>query len=530
MSPSPLRSILRFRPLAVLHAAVLLVLATGCDPTRRFPAGPLDTQAHDGGRRLSYDTNDDKVADYWQILDGAGRVVFLEFDDDRDGTADHTVDLRQVRCQDVPHLIIALDGCPYDCVDEVYRAGGLRLFHEPVRMISCFPAMTDVALSRIWHCGPCRAYQALYFDRTTGRQNNGYVAYLKAENSPWVAKMAYRCSFWWDANAYLSPDSVFTHEMRGIDEAFKKVERGTAAGYTVGTAGLGTRGGHDAIVSYLRRVDRLCQQIVYERRGRVKLSVLADHGQGLKRCKRVVFKEHLARRGLNLCKRLDAPNDVVTVEYGLVTYAAFFTGMPNEVAQALRNHEAVELVFQKDGNNVVVMDAKGMAVIGRAEGGWRYEMIDGDPLKLDPILASLRSRGKVSGGEVIDDRALLEATATHEYPDPLHRAWWAFNGVTEVYPDVIASLRNGYSHGGAFFDFMIGGAASTHGAIDRLSSTSFVLTMRGELPGVFRLEDALGLLDRAGEGPVVTSTRGAASRPAPSTTGRSRAGTAGAER
>jgi len=59
---------------------------------------------------------------------------------------------------------------------------------------------------------------------------------------------------------------------------------------------------------------------------------------------------------------------------------------------------------------------------------------------------------------------------------------------------LIASLRNGYSHGSAFFDFMIGGAASTHGSIGRLSSTSFVLTMRGRPPSVLRVEDALQML------------------------------------
>jgi len=481
---------------ACLFAAIALV--GGCDPSRRFPDVLLGTQQHDGGQKMAYDTNGDKRADYWQVRNPSGRITMLQFDDNRDGQADRTVELDRTPARDVPHLIIALDGCPYDCVEQVYKDGGFRLFHPPVRMISTFPAMTDVALSRIWHCGPNRAYQALYFDRSTGRHNNGHAAYLKAENSPWVPKMVYRCSFLWDANSYLTPGLVFAHEMRGMYRAFKRVETGTAAAYTVGTAGLGTRGGPDAIVAYLHRVDNLCQRIVHERGGRVKISILADHGQGLKCCKRVSFKPYLKQRGFDLGKRLEGPNDVVTVEYGLVTYADFYAGRPADLAEALRSHEAVELVFRKDGSNVVVMDRTGQAVISRAGSGagqgYRYVTVEGDPLKLVPVIERLRQQGKVTEDDVIDDRALLEATAEHDYPDPLHRAWWAFNGVTEVYADVIASLRNGYSHGSAFFDFMIGGAESTHGSIDRLSSTSFVLTMRGQPPSVLRVEDALQIL------------------------------------
>ncbi len=480
----------------VLGGLVLFLSCAGCDPSQRFPAEPFGTQRHDDGELVAYDTDGNGKADYWHVRNARGRTVALRFDDDGDGQTDETVDLDAIAGEDVPHLIIALDGCPYHCVEKVYADGGLRLFHLPVRMITTFPAMTDVALSQIWGVGPCRAYQALYFDRSKNRHNDGNSAYLRAENSPWVPKMAYRCSFWWDANAYLAPESVFRHELSGLYRAFTKVKQGEASAYTVGTAGLGTRGGMDAILDYVRRVDRLCQRIVYERRGRVKLTVLADHGHGLKPCERISFKQHLAEHGLHLGKRLNGPEGVVTVEYGLVTYAAFYANDVDRLCEALRGHEAVELVFAKRGNDVVVMDAEGQAVISRdlAGKGYRYDVATGDPLQLLPIIERLRRSGKVDKTGLIDDRALLEATATHDYPDPLHRAWRAFNGVTEVYADVIASLHNGYSHGSAFFDFMIGGAESTHGAIDALSSTSFVLTMRGPMPSVLRVEDALDCL------------------------------------
>ncbi len=484
-------------PRALVLATILGFAAAGCNSAQRFPKTPLAREDHPTGRVFAFDVDSDHKPDYWQRQDTTGRVVELRLDNNHDGTPDETVDLDGISPEHVPHLIIVLDGCPYDCVEEAYKEGALRLFRPPVRMISCFPANSDLALSQIWHVGPARFCEALCFDPQANRFNNGHVSYLRAENSPWVPRMAYRCSFLWDANAYLTPQLVFDHELRGIYRTFAKVGSGTSAGYTVGTAGLGTRGGKPAIRKYLEQVDRLCQQIVHERRGRVKLSVLADHGQGLKRCRRVSFRKYLTDNGYRLGKSLRSPRDAVTVEYGIVTYAAFFTKAPAELADVLRRHEAVELTFHKSGSHVVVMNRDARAVIARAGGGFRYDVRDGDPLKISPIIARLREQGRLNPDGVIDDRALFEATATHVYPDAVRRAWFAFNGLTRISPDVIASLYNGYSHGGAFFDLMIGGVSSTHGSIDQLSSTSFVLTMRGPLPPALRLEDALQALDEA---------------------------------
>ncbi len=476
----------------------LLAATAGCDPTLRFPVDPMARGQHVRAQALTYDTDGNQRPDYWQRLNDAGRVVELRFDDDRNGEPDAVVDLSAVDAAEVPHFIIALDGCPYVCAEQAYRQGRLRLFRPPVRVISPFPAMTDVALSRVWHVGPCRGYEALWFDRQANRLNNGILTYLAAENSPWVPKTDYRCSFLWDASAYLTPQLVFDHEMRGLYRTFKRVERGTASGYTVGTAGLGTRGGREAFGEILRRVDRLCQQIVLERRGRVTISILSDHGHGLMPCRRVTFGRFLTERGFHLGKRLEGPNDAVTVEYGLVTYAAFWAKQPEALGEVLRDHHAVELTFVRGDGEVIVLSPGGRAVIRRQSDGYVYDQVEGDPLRLGPLVDRLRAAGHVAAEGVIDDRTLLAATADHLFPDPLHRAWWAFNGVTEISADVIVSLHNGFSHGGGFFDAMIGGAESTHGSIDRLSSTAFAMTMRGLLPPVLRSEDVLAALERAG--------------------------------
>jgi hypothetical protein len=191
-----------------------------------------------------------------------------------------------------------------------------------------------------------------------------------------------------------------------------------------------------------------------------------------------------------------------------VTYAAFFTNSPAELAEVLRAHPAVELVIYKAGDDVIVLDRIYRAAIAPSGSGFRYDTTGGDPLRLDRILADLRRQGKAGEGNVFDDRALFEATATHIYPDAVRRTWFAFNGLTQVCPDVIVSLHDTCSHGSAFFDAMIGGAQSTHGSIERLSSTSFVLSMRGRLASALRLEEVLPALENAKPAPPTTIASG----------------------
>ncbi len=477
-----------------LPLVVLTLLASGCNPSARFKLIELSRQQNADGCLITYDTNGDRKADYWQRLDRTGRVVALQFDDTHDEKPDETVDLDRLPAENLPHVIIILDGCPFECVEEAYRNGSFRAFYPPARMISCFPANSDPAISQIWHCGPTRSCEALYYDRAKARLNDGNASYLKAENSPWTKLMAYRCSFWWDANAYLTPQTVFDHELRGMYRTFSTVREGTSAGYSVGTAGLGTRGAKPAMLDYLRRMDRFTQQLLYERRGRIKMSLTADHGQGMKRCTRLTFKSFLAEHGFNLGKSIRSERDAVAIEYGLVTYAAFFANNPDGLAKALREHPAVDLVFYRSGGQVIVLSPKASAAIEHVGDGFIYDMTNGDPLQIAPIVQDLRQKGKVSPDRAIDDRSLFEATATHIYPDAVRRAWQAFNGLMRVPPDVLVSLKEGHSHGSAFFDFMIHGAASTHGSIDRLSSTSFLMTMKTKLPPALRLEDALPAL------------------------------------
>jgi hypothetical protein len=445
---------------------------------------------------FSFDTDGDQRADFWQYQRADGRKHALAYAEQESAQPGERIELDAIDAAECPHFVIALDGVPFEVVDELYREGHFRFFHPPVRVICCFPGMTDLALSELFHTGPCLAYEARYFDRAANRFTDGNAVYLSGRNSRWLERMDYRCSFWWDALAYLDPQAVFNHEMNGIMRVFRETDADEACAYSVATAGLGTRGGREGIREYLRTVDRLCEQIIYERRGRVQLTLVADHGHNLVENRRISFRKTLEAGGYRQTKSLRKPGDVVTVGYGLVTYASFFTSDPAGVAGCLLGLEDVEFACYPVDDAIIVRDRSGEARITRRASGFTYDSGNGDPLKLAEIVEHLRDAGSVSADGEIEPTALFEATLDHQYPNPLERIWGAFHELVEYPPNLIVNLRNGACYGSRFFHAMIGRVSSTHGSLNRRSSTTFVLTTLGELPPAMRSLQVLPELER----------------------------------
>ena len=476
-----------------LWIALSVTTLLGCSQPTTFPA-PIRIQSSPEETVLAFDTDNDEEPDYWQYQLCGGRKNAVAYANE-DGQAGERIELDSLAPGSCPHLVILLDGVPFELVAQLYAEGRFRFFHPPARVICCFPAMTDLALSDLLHTGPCRAYQARYFDRERNRFSNGNATYLEASNSPWLHKMDYRCSFWWDAKAYLDPHAVFRHELCGIAETFRNAGQEGAFAYSVGTAGLGTRGGRAAIREYLRQIDAFCERIIFERRGRVRITLAADHGHNLTVNQRISFRELLDSCGYRQTKSLRTPRDVVPVGYGLVTYAAFFAYDPAGVTDCLIRHEDVEFACYRNGDAVVVRDRHGEARIRKCPTGFAYDRIAGDPLRLAGVLDQLQRDGTVARNGAIDDAALFAATIDHPYPDPLDRIWRAFHEIAQQPPDVIVNLRDGACYGSKLFAFMVGEVTSTHGSLNRMSSTTFAMTMLGPLPPALRAREVLPTLN-----------------------------------
>ena len=477
----------------ITSTALLLLLYSGCAPLPNFPK-PLEIHRENHETVFTFDTNHDGRGDYWQFQSDRGRTTALAYLDESTGAPAPRIILDEIDPSQCPHYLITLDGVPFEIVDELYRQGHFRFCASPSRVICCFPAMTDLALAELFHAEHCLAFQARYFDRAANRMTDGNAVYLSGKNSPWVDKLDYRCSAWWDGLAYLNPGFLFKHELRGMLKTIRRIDSGRAYVYSVASAGLGTRGGRAAIIEYLLTIEQLCQQIIHERHGRVHFTITADHGHNLVENRRISFRNTLDAAGYRQTKSLHAANDVVPVGYGLVTYAAFFTNDQTGVAECLLQNDAVELACYPIENAITVRDRDGQALIRRGETGFIYDSTAGDPLLLNPIIERLRKTGKVSIAGEIDQAALFDATLDHEYPDPLERLWLAFNGLVESPPDLVVILRDGYCYGSKFFLAMIGKVNSTHGSLNRMNSTTFVLTTLGTLPPAIRSRELLPAL------------------------------------
>ncbi len=486
-----------------------IILSAGCHPTPRVSNRALRQEFTDDHRRvLVFDTDEDRQADYWQIFSTDGRKTELIFAPAQEKTSlggekpmtenrEVSINLNTVSAQATPHFIIALDGVPYSLVAELYEQCHFRLFHPPVKMISTFPAMTDLAFQRIFGGRQPIAYEAEHFDRELNRIRNGNDIYLSGEAADWANKLDYRIGFLWDTMAYSLPQQVFNQEKDSMMDVLRRTEGArTAIVYSVGTAGLGTKGGREAILGYLRDIDMMCEQLVFERRGRVKITLLADHGHNMSGRGRISFDDDLRQAGYRPADRLEKPGDVVAVKYGLVTYAALFTDDAAGVADVLIHNPAVTLACYPAGDAVVVKTLAGSARIERQGERFRYTCLTDDPLELKPVIAQLAERGYVDGDGYIDDQAFLAATADHEYPDALRRIWEAFNGLVKKPADLIVCLEDGWVHGSSFFHSMIGGATSTHGSLNQLNSTAFVMTMLGDLSGPLRPQDIMPALEQ----------------------------------
>ena len=478
----------------IVAGLTALTMGAGCAGRPSFPE-PISTHQENAFTVYAFDVNRDKKPDFWQYQATDGRKRAIAYAEQA-GLPLRRIELGECDPSECPHFVIALDGVPFEIVEELYHEGRFRYFTPPARVICCYPAMTDLALTDLFHTGKCIAFESRYFDRETDRMSKGNEVYLSGLNSPWTKRMLYRCSVWWDALAYLKPQAVFDHEMRGMWKAFAGVKEGRACGYSVGTAGLGTRGGRDAIRAYLREIDEFCERLVYERRGRVNITLTADHGHNLVENRRVSFEETLEHCGYRRTESLTDERDVVDVEYGLVTYAALFTDDPAGVAACLLDHSDVEFACYRDGQDAIVRSIEGDGRIQKVADGYRYVCAGADPLRIGAILNELKNEGHISPEGVIDEQALFEATIEHEYPDPLARVWRALFDLVEEPPDVIVNLRDGACHGSRFFEAMIGRASSTHGSLNRVNSTTFVMTTLGELPPALRSSDVLPSLRR----------------------------------
>jgi len=471
--------------LAVAVAWGFIGMQFGCQKPVHFPAEPLAEVAQRLHATGAYDTDRDGRADFFTYADTAGRINRIGYDNSGDGRSDVTIDLDAIEFKRCRHLVIILDGVGYELVKKHYDAGGLRMFFPPSRVVAPYPTLTDLCLEDALGYIPCRAFEAMYFDRRANKLVGGSWAYLAGKNEPYNRLLSYRANLIWDAIGYVAPWAVFGKEINDVKRLFDKARSQEMLSYFVSSAGVGTRMGADGHRMCLKRVEQLVNQVIYETRGLSKITILADHGHSYTPARRIELESYLRKKGWRLSKSLNAPKDVVYIRFGLETYASFAVRDPAALAADLLGCKGVELASYAEKDAVVVLDSSGgRAVIRHKNRRYKYEPAAGDPLKLKDILAKL----KPDADGYFDAEELLQATATHIYPAPLQRLWRAHFALAENPPDVIVSLADEFYSGSKSFGQAVR-IASTHGGLNYRNSVTFIMSTAGPLPPVMRSAD-----------------------------------------
>src|SRR5437763_8216517 len=132
--------------------------------------------------------------------------------------------------------------------------------------------------------------------------------------------------------------------MRSKEALDKSPDRVTIV-YFVSASGMVCRLGAQGLHECLDEIQRLCLQVLYERRGAVKISMCADHGHNLMLSKNIAndLADTLSEQGFHPGEHLRRPNDVVINLDGLITYVGLHTTQAAAVTTAVLKRPELEL-------------------------------------------------------------------------------------------------------------------------------------------------------------------------------------------
>jgi len=448
----------------------------GCIAPREhlsFPDAPISISSSE----RAYDVDGDGVADF-MLRTNNHRLDLLEYDDNRDGASDRTYRLSAFNSDQVPHLIILVDSLPYQQTLDYYQENSWTWFDPPVKVIAPFPTMSAVIFSELLGAPPQSGAINQYFDQRTNKRVNRILHRLGGDGNSWERRLHYRLGYLGNGQSFLNPRPWFSAELAWAKQAFDKSPDRMTVVYLASSAGMLSKNGSQGLIESLDGIEKLCMQILYERAGAVKISVVSDHGHNLRSGVRIDVPAMLKEAGLNPRDHLVGQNDVVVEQDGLVNYVGIHTRRARYVAQTLADQPEIELAMWLDGQRVMIRSAHGTAAVEFHDGRLRYTPLDADVLGYKPILEFLSEEGLMDSERFVSSEDWFDATIDHRWPDAPSRLWHAFHGVVVSTPTVMVTTASGFYVGKPSFDRFID-MASTHGGLDQTDSASVLLTMTG---------------------------------------------------
>jgi hypothetical protein len=408
-------------------------------------------------------------------------------------------------------LLLCLDGVPYEVLRAAKSSGLFDNFGEPSRLLSPFPTMTNVALSRMLGATAPLGYESLYFD-TCARELRGgmrkYVGWRTPDKTPssYMDELDYQEPLPFEFLVYFAPETIWRADMRRFHERFRRApQTRDFFAFLKGTDGLMHIRGPERLTVALRSLDKILTDIHNYCGDETEIVLFSDHGMNLEENQRVNLQTRLRGDGFTVSANLRRGDrrGVSVPAFGLCSYVALYTvdeEASAEVASSLVDLEGVDFSIHRDGDcGVMVKGGRGAARIHRRVNDvgatlYRYEQITGDPLELTAATNKLREDGLIDQTGYAADTAWYERTASHLYPDALSNLFQSLHAPRVGHTaDVLVSLRDGYYYGDSLFS-RLARLAATHGNALRASSTAFLMSTHRQLPAYVRADDAQPLL------------------------------------
>ncbi|MEM8737853.1 MAG: hypothetical protein AAGG38_05155 [Planctomycetota bacterium] len=477
--------------LTALMASLFAAALTACGPSDRLHFRTLAPPTFSDSA-VRYDTDRDGRADFQFSLDrSADRLDELAYDDNQDGQPDRRYRLSDYPNDQVPHLIVLIDSIPFFAIVERLRGkphSVLHAFYPPAKVIAPYPSMSAVCFTDILRAPPMPGPINRHYDpRPQHRRVNNLIRKRFAGyRNPWQQRLHYNIDYRDNGTAFLMPRPWLHAEFERARLAFDESPDRTTVIYIASSASMLFKYQHAGLEEALDELERFVLQVLYERRGAVKISIASDHGHNLAYSTWLDIEQNLRDAGYRPTDRPRKPGDVHLEMDGLLTWFGVHTDRPAEVADALLARQPhLETFSYVEGHAVIVRSHLGRATV---------TLDERQRFTYSPDSADVLGLGSELSGVPLTRDQWLARTADHPFPDAPPRLWDAFHRGTRNVPQLMATLQDGYCAGIEWFQWFVT-PHSTHGGLNQINSAAFAMTMRQPIPGPLRSRDVLAAFD-----------------------------------
>ncbi len=412
-------------------------------------------------------------------------------------------------------LFVAVDGIPFQMVNELYKNRELPQFQPPTRVISTFPSTTTTGFTGIFRAvGAAEApgYDARFFSYNENKVLGNLLEAYDYEAANFHHFFSYnRNTGFQQVVMYTSPSYAMRKDLVRLKHFIWDHPDKEAIFFYIGsTDGTGHLDGQEKtrklfleIIDDVENLRAAYRQYFMQD---LKVVFFSDHGFQWNPLKKIDIDDigdRLRRIGLELSEDLKSDKNVVAITWGNISGGDFYTSpeLAEKVANNLSGVSGVDLVMYRQNDRFFILsqreELESAEIIFNKEGTeFGYLPIHGDPLRYKPFLEEFKKENKINASNLISENDWFEKTKENNYPDALYRIHDAFFGLVENPATILISTREDYEFGDSLTRFgasIRGGITGTHGAITLNSSSAFIMTTDKEvkIDPVVRYDQAL---------------------------------------